>query len=972
MSGIADTRLSGDGFDERAVVRTRVSTSGGAPYRFGSGYLIAPGLILTARHVLAAPGESDSAEPGRHCEACRPLAETGAVQWSTAEVVWASDACDVAVVRATDMTDGVAAVSWGRLEGPGPLRWVAAGYPIASADERGRHSEGLFGRTSPITEATAGRLGLTVESRAPRETAQGSGWAGLSGAAVFSGHWLVGVVVSDPENFNGSLRAVRVEAFNSNRGLVAALGGPVEVEPVRSDNGEMISGPSEGGCPAVRTVSTPYGTVAEEAVVPTPPFREVPSRVARIRKVRRFLDRTDLLTQIREALAERRNVELYGTAGSGRTALISRLAHGEPFGWERHGVVFCSGAGRSTEELLTAIFDMCFDCEGSFRPTPSQVRHALADRCAIVLIDDCELDVSGCNAAFNAMRDSTFVLTTDSRRTWGDELAVEVDGLPLSDAVALLRSDGIVSEEDLSAAESLCQTLERRPLAIKQAAATLREPGMSLHALAADITAGSRLGGPEREVLAILLAFPQTAISTADVLAVSSLGDPILSLRRLTDRRLVAGESGWWQSLAGAEGLVSGPDIASARVDLVRHWAVGGSTPRSDSRNGKRNLAAGLAAFWWAVGDARPQVVPLARRLEDDLVLEGRWKAWDEVLTAAEASAAELGDMAARAWVLHQRGTRLLGLGQPGAEQLLSAALSLRKELGHPSASASAQNIRVAASVLGVAVSVAGVANALNQLGVIGRLIRSARRALTRVAALSTPSKAAAVVVATTATIGAGFTVANIRGDDIPGSFGRRTWTVVLPTNGDGWQTPFAVRGGTRVSAALEGDFTSRVDLIIRDGAGKTLAAGNDVFFSNPWTDVATLEKSGSYTLEVASTGGGSGTATLYEVKDVKGTIKLGETRSFVIDAPGENAYFTFSAPSGTRVDATLTGDFGLLTSIAITDSSGKALKLTTNNIGQGGHLREVYLKNGGQHTVVVNPYLSEIGGGTVILEFSK
>ena len=122
-------------------------------------------------------------------------------------------------------------ILWGRLTGSDLLDWGAVGFPHASRDEvTGRQPEHAYGRTSPISERPAGRLALTVESRDP--TGSDSPWAGLSGAAVFSGEYLIGLITTDPATYARSLEGRRAEDFASDHGLAELLGGALVLEDV--------------------------------------------------------------------------------------------------------------------------------------------------------------------------------------------------------------------------------------------------------------------------------------------------------------------------------------------------------------------------------------------------------------------------------------------------------------------------------------------------------------------------------------------------------------------------------------------------------------------------------------------------------------------------------------------------------------------------------------------------------------------
>jgi Trypsin-like peptidase domain len=213
------------GLDERRVLRTAVPLDGGGDvYRLGSGYLVADGLVLTAAHVLERT-EAVTAQEGQSAEVARIGGD-----WQPATVAWVDAGRDVAALSCPGLQAG-GAVRWGRLAGPDPLEWGAVGFPVASVDElAGRQAEHAFGRISPISERAAGRLALSVESR---EAIGGdSPWAGLSGAAVFCGDYLVGVVTTDPGAYVKSLEGRRVEDFCHDLGLSRLLGHPPALEDI--------------------------------------------------------------------------------------------------------------------------------------------------------------------------------------------------------------------------------------------------------------------------------------------------------------------------------------------------------------------------------------------------------------------------------------------------------------------------------------------------------------------------------------------------------------------------------------------------------------------------------------------------------------------------------------------------------------------------------------------------------------------
>ncbi len=209
------------------VVRLRTSALGGGHrYRFGSGYLIGPGLVLTAAHTLRTPGAARGPCNGDVCQVLREGDErTG---WMPGSVLALESSADLAVVSVPDLVRGVAPVRWGKLDGGNePVRWTARGFPVAGLSAHGRAREDCWGQVSPASGNVDGRMALTITSRAAKPLPSGkSGWAGLSGAAVLCHGHLVGIVVEDPKEYQDSLTARRIEWLQRWPVLHDAAGSP--------------------------------------------------------------------------------------------------------------------------------------------------------------------------------------------------------------------------------------------------------------------------------------------------------------------------------------------------------------------------------------------------------------------------------------------------------------------------------------------------------------------------------------------------------------------------------------------------------------------------------------------------------------------------------------------------------------------------------------------------------------------------
>ena len=434
------------GLDKDRAVRIAVTlAAGGDQYRLGSGYLIADGLVLTAAHVLAlrdgeAPLQGQPAEVKRACG-----------DWQAAIAVWLDAARDVAVLSCPDMrADG--GVRWGRLTGSEPVAWGAVGFPAASADDSaGYQSEHAWGQTSPISESGAGRLALTVESR--EAIGGGSPWAGLSGAAVFCGDHLVGVVTTDPGRYAKSLVGRRVEDFCHDAGLIQLLDGRLALEDVIGPDVR----PSRDTRQRARAVRIP----------PRPKF---------------LAGRGDLLADLEARLygdgTGPRVVTLCGLGGAGKTSVAVEFAHRQA---ARLDVVWVFDAEEPT--ALAAGFgkltaQLGVDDRHDAGDPVATAHSILADYPAEWLL---VFDNAPHLAAVEAVLPPVgcgLVLITSRDPDWpvGEVVDVPVLDREVAAEFLLHRADpgGTVAAQELAAARELADELGGLPLALEQAAAYMK------------------------------------------------------------------------------------------------------------------------------------------------------------------------------------------------------------------------------------------------------------------------------------------------------------------------------------------------------------------------------------------------------------------------------------------------------------------------------------------------------------------
>lgn len=164
----------------------------------GSGYVLAPRLVLTAHHVLGTDRHATVRTPGGTPTRCR--------------VVWArSDGpYDAALLLADeDVVRDAAPVRWGRLVAPDPVDVSVLGFTALAGREGRIGSQPFRGTVDPLESVETDRYVLALEGSPPLGPGRASPWAGLSGGAVWCGETLVGVAVADlPEWPHSRLEAV--------------------------------------------------------------------------------------------------------------------------------------------------------------------------------------------------------------------------------------------------------------------------------------------------------------------------------------------------------------------------------------------------------------------------------------------------------------------------------------------------------------------------------------------------------------------------------------------------------------------------------------------------------------------------------------------------------------------------------------------------------------------------------------------
>ncbi|GIJ24104.1 type IV secretory system conjugative DNA transfer family protein [Micromonospora lutea] len=320
-------------------------TVGDAQRSRGSGLLIAPGVVLTAAHVV------DESEPEgirvRRADTEDPR------DWitATARILPADADLDAALV----LLDPTALSSHqpdGDEEPPDiahidvdePLPFRAIGFPSVQATEAFRAEEhwdleDVRGVTAPYSAGRQTLLSLDVTSSRPvhgrrARRRNDSGWAGLSGAAVWTSGLLVGVIVTDNGEFDGGgrLEAVPVTRLLADRDLQPHLPATWEHSGARRISNLTSFSVGTGQAIRIRSAQRSFSSQVQENL------RTSLTALLHVEyQLVPFTGRSAELAQLTAWCATPARVSyavLSGPGGSGKTRLAAELCrHAAADGW---------------------------------------------------------------------------------------------------------------------------------------------------------------------------------------------------------------------------------------------------------------------------------------------------------------------------------------------------------------------------------------------------------------------------------------------------------------------------------------------------------------------------------------------------------------------------------------------------------------------------------------------------------------
>ena len=234
----------------------------------------------------------------------------------------------------------------------------------------------------------------------------------------------------------------------------------------------------------VLQIGDPSGAVVREASrTERVHIRPKPTPIlVRPKLIRRLLDRRTEVAAALSALDAGLPIELSGGPGIGKTALLRHLAHHERAAAFADGIAYVRARHQPVTDLLQLVFEAFFESNEISQPTDAEIRRGLRDKQALILLDDVQLTQHELEQVLDIAPHSAFAVATRDRCLWGEVRSVALTGLATEDALLFLEQEleRALDESERAGAASLCAVLEGHPVRISQAAALVRDHGISV------------------------------------------------------------------------------------------------------------------------------------------------------------------------------------------------------------------------------------------------------------------------------------------------------------------------------------------------------------------------------------------------------------------------------------------------------------------------------------------------------------
>ncbi|KAF3889936.1 MULTISPECIES: hypothetical protein [Nostocales] len=408
----------------------------------------------------------------------------------------------------------------------------------------------------------------------------------------------------------------------------------------------------------------------------------------------------ELVTEAIAALGVGQSVELYGSAGFGKTALLSCLAHDiQSMSLFPDGVIKLSLAHPYVSDLLQIIWEAYYQSHIPYKPTDGQIKEQIKDKKAlIVLDDDDELIQEELQELIGFPSNLTFLIASSRKRFPKKGRSLLLPNLSIIDSISLVEKEmgRSLTREEMPAAKSLCTLLNGHPVHIQVAVANIVEEGRSIAEIVSQLPSTepvssliqqtvASLSKPHQTILELLLVMGRIGLGKEQIQAIAQIHKVDQLLETLQRRNLVKLQNSRYQIIqAIVEVLPPEWRLTTIREKAIAYFVKFAEKYQKQPNYLLEEIDATVQILEVAVRNSRWQdILRLVRAIESSLALSRRWRLWEQVLQRGlQASQAEKSRVD-EAWALHQLGIRALCLEENStAKKYLTKAVQLRELLG--------------------------------------------------------------------------------------------------------------------------------------------------------------------------------------------------------------------------------------------------------------------------------------------------
>jgi hypothetical protein len=364
--------------------------------------------------------------------------------------------------------------------------------------------------------------------------------------------------------------------------------------------------------------------------------------------------------RIRDALGSGLCVEVHGSGGIGKTALLRAAANDVLPASTPDGVVAIP-ARLGLADTLGYVFDTCYVGTRRVVPRHEELITALADLRLLLVVDDTSLTRDDVEALREAVPRSLLLLAATEQRVFEGVESVGLGGLGVEEGVDLIGAavgrELTPREQDVAA--RVTEVLHGTPLELVRFASLVRGDegdlvsvarGFGVDAQPEDLLVAVRrsVSAEEDDVLAALAAF-DAPVGAGPVAAFTGRADAGVLLLDLCHRGLVQGDDlqGW----RVRDHIAAPPEDRHRAATVLIEWVRRRSVPEEVAGE----IPAIASVLRQAERDHRwVDVISLAAAAERPLALAGRWAAWRDTLEAGRGAARTVGDQASVRFFSHQ------------------------------------------------------------------------------------------------------------------------------------------------------------------------------------------------------------------------------------------------------------------------------------------------------------------------------